>query len=273
MRLIPAVMLVFFCLSISYAQESNLPDVLKPDQAAVAEARRLGVGVFKILPRGMFSAESNSYKDEDDPIGIREGGAYYSFTTGSHSYNKIPQIGYESGRLFVGFYGYGYGFITDLSDLPLSMLDEESPELRTLLKYAPPSLDKEIRIEQRNSGGMRGLPAILGHTYALRALSYNEADTAAVFNIYGREEDGSLTIFWKKIADFPKPLALYQTDQELQQKVQEILSANGYSSVDLSIKDNVIVLSGTAPRGAMSKINWLLRDVQTRGYQNSVREQ
>jgi hypothetical protein len=77
---------VVFLFSMTVAQKSDLPDVLKPDDASIAEARRLGVNVFKILPRRMFEAkEFNSYKDEENPIGIRGGGAYYSFTTESHS--------------------------------------------------------------------------------------------------------------------------------------------------------------------------------------------
>ena len=64
----------------------------------------------------------------------------------------------------------------------------------------------EIRKEQRKFLEYhRSLPAIIGHTYALRAINYKKADTFVVFNILTRNGDGSLTVYWKKIEEFPTP--------------------------------------------------------------------
>jgi hypothetical protein len=49
-------------------------------------------------------------------------------------------------------------------------------------------------------------PAIVGHTYLLRAISYGEADTLVAFQIHRRETDKSLIIFWKALESFEKPL-------------------------------------------------------------------
>jgi hypothetical protein len=252
------------------AQSTKVPEILTPDAYLRSQAETDGFTVFKLVPRGMFKDPEGSYADRDNPIGIRGGGAYYSFTTGSHSYNKVPQIGYENCRLSVGFYGFNYGTITDLGPVPLSALSSESTELAPFLRYVPARFEKEIRKEAM--AYQRSVPAVTGHTYALRAISYDEADTVVVFNISNMEQNGSLTILWKKIADLPKPIALYQTDEELAEKVRGILNENGYSDVELAVKDNLIILSGTSPKGSINKMFQLLREVRNRGFQTSVRE-
>src|SRR5690349_9642460 len=49
-------------------------------------------GIARLLPRGKYG----------DKLSIREGGAYYSFTKLSNSYNEDPQIGLEQGMLSTG---------------------------------------------------------------------------------------------------------------------------------------------------------------------------
>src|SRR5512142_414507 len=103
MRIIPLCVLFVVLSSLTLAQSEKLPDILKPDPASESEAQQIGANLFKLVPRGMFPQPANSYKDEDNPIGIREGGAYYSFSTGLHSYNKVPEIGLDQGNLSSGF--------------------------------------------------------------------------------------------------------------------------------------------------------------------------
>jgi hypothetical protein len=49
-------------------------------------------------------------------------------------------------------------------------------------------------------------PVTVGHTYVLRAISYDEADTLVAFKVHRKDTDGSLIIFWKPIKNYEKPL-------------------------------------------------------------------
>lgn len=249
MKRFPVVVFLFLLSSLVFGQTNRLPEILVPSEYAQAEANRLDAQVFKILPRGMFQGPFNAYKDEENPLGIREGGAYYSFTTGQHSYNKIPQIGLEQGNLKVGFYGANYGMIASLGRYSFSDVGLETPELAFLSTYKPPKLEKEIRAEAMSfhNNPVKGLlfsrnvPAILGNTYLLRAISFGEADVLVGFNVLQVDEDGSMTIIWKKLADFGKPIMLYVPDDELKASVDRIIAANGIQGLVVDVKDNTLI--------------------------------
>lgn len=177
--------------------------VLLPDLKNSARAEKQGFNIFRIMPR-----ESYDYK-----LTIQGGGSYYSFTTRSHDYQKIAQIGLEQNNLKVGFAGADYGFIVDLGELPLSDISRETPELAFLLTYKPPAVEADVRIEARKAHGFqlngldykRSLPAVISHTYILRAISFDDADVLVALRIVQKDSDGSLIIDWKFIENFEKP--------------------------------------------------------------------
>lgn len=179
--------------------------ILSPDKRDLESAAREKVGVFRLLPRETYDKGFFS---------VRGGGAYYSFSKESHSYNEIPQIGLEQNFLQVGFYGANYGLLADLGEIPLSDVSRDHKAAGFLLNYEPKKNEPEARAEYRKIG--RGVeadglqyhqrrPAISGHTYILRAISYDEADTLVAFRIKRRDADGSLVIFWKLLENFEKP--------------------------------------------------------------------
>src|SRR4051812_11937647 len=93
MKFIFSMSLIVLISSVAFAQEEKLPNILKPDADLTILATSADEKIFKLLPRGMFADGKGLLDDEgSNPLGIRGGGAYYSFTTDSHSYNKIPQI-------------------------------------------------------------------------------------------------------------------------------------------------------------------------------------
>src|SRR5688572_25784819 len=91
---------VLLCCSIAFSQEltrerkSQKIEVLNnqiqaleqgvilPDEKDLREAQKLGLEVFRILPREKY----------DRKLTVQGGGSYYSFTTKSHDYQKIAQI-------------------------------------------------------------------------------------------------------------------------------------------------------------------------------------
>lgn len=249
--LLAAIFAAMSCSTAAFAQDAKLPNVLQPDAESVAAADRSGFGVFKLLPRGMF--DSQSYKDEENPTGIRGGGAYYSFTNRVHSYNKVAQIELQDGNLMVGFAGADYGFIRDLGSGKLAEIPLDSEVLKFLAEYKPPTLHDEIRKEKKKSSNYetdsgkfsRSVPAVAGHVYALRAISFGDADILVAFQVMSAGKDGSLTIVWKRIKEFEIPKLLYQADETLRAKVEPVLRDPRFQEVTATIGDDQVTLSGT----------------------------
>ena len=179
-------------------------DILLPDAKDSEQARLQGFGVFRIMPREIY----------DHKLTVQGGGSYYSFTTKSHDYQKIAQIGLEQNSLKVGFAGADYGFIADLGEMPLTDITKETPEAYFPANYKPPTNEREVRAEARKAWNYQvngltyksNIPALVGHSYVLRAISFNDADVLVAFNIHRKDTDGSLIIFWKLLEDFEKPL-------------------------------------------------------------------
>jgi hypothetical protein len=178
-------------------------DLLLPSPGDIKEAETSGLKVFRLNPREIYGR-----------IAVpSEGGSFYSFTTGSHDYQQVAQILLEQKGLSTGFAGANYGLMADLGDIPLSDVSENIREVNFLLRYKAPTNILEARTEQRKRGDYREdgmtfrgyLPAALGHTFVLRAIDFGRADTLVTFKLIRKDTDGSLIIFWRSLADFPKP--------------------------------------------------------------------
>src|SRR6185503_2364467 len=87
------------------------------DRAAYADfLKQTDTGLMRILPR-----ETYGY----DVVGMRGGGAYYSFTKRNHEYSNTSDISLEQGQLQSGFAGANYGMLTTLGDVPLENVSLE----------------------------------------------------------------------------------------------------------------------------------------------------
>jgi len=179
-------------------------ELLQPDPADLKDAESQDLKAFRLMPREIFS------RPITEPS---EGGSFYSFTTGSHDYQKIAQIMLEHNNLGIGFAGYNYGFIADLKNIGFSEVRPEIPEYDFLLKYTAPKNIVDARKEQGKAYDYKvdgftlksRFPAVVGHTHLLRAISYEKADILVAFKIIRKDADGSLIIYWKQLADFGKP--------------------------------------------------------------------
>ncbi len=179
-------------------------DVLLPNAKDLKQAEKEGVEVFRLMPREKY----------DHKFTVQGGGAYYSFTTKSHDYRKIAQIGLDQNYLSVGFAGADYGFIADLGSVALADVTKETGEINFLVNYKPPTEEKEVRIEQRkayeydtgNATFRSRVPVSIGHSYALRIIDFDRADVLVAFKIYRKDIDGSLIVFWKLLENFEKPI-------------------------------------------------------------------
>jgi hypothetical protein len=242
--------------------------ILAADKADMDFAKSSGFGVFRILPRETYGNNWSS---------IRGGGAYYSFSKKSHNYDEAPQIELQLNSFSVGFSGADYGFISDLGETKLATVDNGFEAVRILSEYKPPSLESLARTERNNSSILqnsnvkfqRNLPAIVGHTYVLRAISFERADALVAFTIDRKDSDGSLIIFWKMIQQFEKTTLLRQSDNDLSEKIQKTFQENKVSDVTYEVNQGIVSLNGnllrlneaikliypSGPRGFVLKFN------------------
>ncbi len=153
------VVFLFFFVSIAAAQELTREqkvqkfeelnsqiktlgdDIIAPSAKDLKQAQKEGFNVVRLLPRERY----------DHKLTVQGGGSYYSFTTGSHDYQKIAQVGLEQNNLKVGFAGVDYGFIADLSEMPLTDITEETAEMNFLINYKPPTNEADVRVEARKA--------------------------------------------------------------------------------------------------------------------------
>lgn len=260
-------------------------DVLLPDVKDLEQARKGGVEVFRLMPRELY----------DHKLTVQGGGAFYSFTTKSHDYQKISQIGLEQNFLKVGFSGADYGFIVDLGNILLADVNVESSEINFLYNYKPPTIEPEVRVEQRKSYNYETenvtyrsrVPVNLGHTYALRAISFGQADTLVAFKIYRKDTDGSLIIFWKLLENFDKPILIRNqqavlTDNarfistsfsgSLAARIEEGLRKRGFNDVKVREEGRMIVLRGTVPKGKLAEVVQYAQEINKGPVKNEITE-
>jgi hypothetical protein len=166
--------------------------------------RQPDTGLARLMPRERYS----------EKLMVREGGAYYSFTRLSNSYDSDPQIGFEQGRLSTGFAGANLGFLVELGDIPIEEVGLAHPAVRYLAAFAAPTVEPEAREQQRKTSGGFSIAdhicrssqrASVGRTYLLRSVSYATSDVLVAFSVARQDTDGSLILVWKKLKQFSTP--------------------------------------------------------------------
>lgn len=139
-------------------------------------------------------------------LGIRCGGAYYSFATRSHSYDDHPDVALESDHFASGFYGGVVGLVLALGDTPLASLGERPPA--TLAGDRFDAWDhmwrattgrqedaEAFRQRAERLGIASRAPAHPGHTYLLRRTGQDEHDVLVAFRSLGHDEHGHTLAF------------------------------------------------------------------------------
>jgi hypothetical protein len=262
-------------------------DVILPSAKDLEQAQKQGFNVFRIMPREIY----------DGDLTIRGGAAYYSFTKKEHSYNSIPQIELSQKSLSVGFAGADYGFIANLGEISLAGVSKETLEVNFLANYKPPTNEPEVRLEKLktrdyNVDGIiykRNLPAIVGHAYVLRAISFDDADILVAFRIHRKDTDGSLIIFWKLLETFEIPhLERNETtinvpqvspnevgvlDYVMTQALQSAFEQKGFKDISAEATTTEVTLRGTVPKGKMVEAVRITHETAKRKIKNQLTEQ
>lgn len=175
-------------------------DILRLAKADLDAACEQGVRAIRILPREKY----------DNVLTVRGGGAYYSFARLTHEYGYGSDIELQQGHLSVGFAGADYGFIVDLGEVELNAMVRSLPMVQFLSEYKPPRGETAIRVEAQRANNFeangttykRRVPAIVGHTYALRSINFTSSDVLVAFKVVRQDSDGSLVVFWDLLQNF-----------------------------------------------------------------------
>jgi hypothetical protein len=211
----------------------------------------MGGEVFKLLP----------YRFRD-PSGLNH---YYHPYQASFSFKNRShgpgQITYLDGEFRTGGFGADFGFFADLGERDLREIDRTSVEAAYFLSYKPPTFDPDIlseieRLKDAMIDGVRLTRRVqvqYGHTYLLRSINFDSisrstdldgSDIAVVLQILESSPEGSITILWKKLAVFPRPLRMHMPDEEYQKKVDALIVELKLQRLRVRISDNCLVKIG-----------------------------
>jgi hypothetical protein len=110
-----------------------------------------------------------------------------------------------------------FGFIVRLGKVPLEKVTIDHKGVKFLGDIAAPSTTAEARatfaripnaIGVRKDGYLYNneeTPVSVNHTYALRSIRPGGSDVLVAFRVVRKEKDGSYTILWKRLREFPTP--------------------------------------------------------------------
>jgi hypothetical protein len=148
----------------------------------------------------------------------------YSFSKRKHGFalngwRTEPNQGWAEVRLKDGILQTGImeesiGLMVRLGDVPLESVTPRTKGVDELDDYVPPANHAEARtMFEASIRGIKvgdflyssSIPGTSNTTYALRSVMNRRADILVGLRLVRKDADGSITILWKKLKDYPKP--------------------------------------------------------------------
>jgi len=195
----------------------------KEDRLAFAAFLRTpNTGLIRLL-------QIEKVRSRHGPTAIPGGGAYYSFANLTHFLKYGSDIRLNGEQLSVGSVT-GYGFLTNLGDVPLEKVSLTDPRAGFIASYEPAITLLQARAEMvraRQTVTIEGncyqatVPVELNSTYLVRSINYGKplfgpnsssrsgntrsADVLVAFRVVRKDVDGSLIIVWKLLKKYPEP--------------------------------------------------------------------
>ena len=213
-------------------------DVIAPDprlEAEYAEFLKLPeTGIFRLVPDAGCAPNSKVVSAREDCLKYSMPGAgnSFSFRTENYRIRRLADVTYDGSNLNVTGV-FMHGFMTKLGDISIGSVTLDSPGMKFIADFKPSTsaadvahIDAAFRtgIEVRGYRYAMGLPAEPGATYAYRGVAYrgkvvrvaagvryNELDydkredVIVAFRVVERSEDGSITIVWRRLAEYDAP--------------------------------------------------------------------
>jgi hypothetical protein len=220
------------------AEQKKLLAGSAEDQAKYANfLKQSDTGMFRLLPRVDYETSLTvSAQTPEQSLPIRGGGAYYSFGRKTHIFGAWSDICLQDKILFTQVANPTIGLFTVIGDVPLESVTPQSPGVDFLTKMTIPTLVSEASAQvKRNDRGfqegefsyrsaVRVFPDL---TYVLRSVGYKRpdflmvvpgtsvtissanvyqgADLLIAFRIIRQEENGAVTILWKRLKKASAP--------------------------------------------------------------------
>ncbi len=214
-------------LIIEYEPNNSEKQLLAPsveDQQQFAEfLQRPDTGLIKMFPPGRRRVISVGELATGRRPGFGGYASLYSFSKEKHG-NGLngyvdPRLGWAelrllNGRFVTGFTGESLGVLVALGDVDLNSVTPENYGVTGLANIIPPAdFFEAATLSRRNRAGFAlerfrygsSLPVADNTTYVLRSTSNKRADVLVAFRVIRVEENGSVTLVWRKLKVYPKP--------------------------------------------------------------------
>jgi hypothetical protein len=194
------------------------------DEEQFAEFLRLpDTGLIKMFPPGRRRVVSSADLTSGRRPGFGFYASLYSFSrekhgNGLHGYVD-PRLGWAelrllNGRFVTGVTGESLGVLVALGNVPLETVTPDTYGVTGLTNIIPPADYYEAAsLSRRNRAGFAlerfrygsSLPVSSNMTYVLRSTSNKRADVLVGFRVVRLNENGSITLIWRKLKVYPKP--------------------------------------------------------------------
>jgi len=214
-------------LIIEYEPNNSEKQLLAPsveDQQQFAEfLQRPDTGLIKMFPPGRRRVISVGELASGRRPGFGGYASLYSFSKEKHG-NGLngyvdARLGWAelrllNGRFVTGFTGESLGVFVALGDVDLDSVTPATYGVTGLANIIPPAdFFEAATLSRRNRAGFAlerfrygsSLPVADNTTYVLRSTSNKRADVLVAFRVIRVEENGSVTLVWRKLKVYPKP--------------------------------------------------------------------
>ena len=212
---------------VEYQPTKSEKKLLAPaaeDLQTFAELIRLpDSGLIRIFPAGPWRVVSVDQLESKQTPEFVYFASRYSFTKAKHGHALQgyvdpglgwAEIKFENEMLTAGFTRSSVGLLVSLGDVPLQTITETTPAVSAIADFPGPRDYLEERnyiLTCRQGFKLNGfvyrssLPATVNNTYALRSINNKRADILVALRIVRANENGSLTLLWKKLKVNQKP--------------------------------------------------------------------
>ena len=200
--------------------------------------KKPNTGLARIMPANQQNKSIPSGGTPYSFLFTRGGGSFFQFKDRSHFHGFGSDIAYrtflkEDGSIDYGYFRAGFvnsqiAFMGELGLMNISKINLKHPLIEFARSYRPPTKKEdwaaeddqfgedlvktfnpfETGIEQKLKDQEKAnvtprVPALVGATYVVRSMIFENYDTVTVFQVVRKDEiDGSLVIAWEILDDF-----------------------------------------------------------------------
>jgi hypothetical protein len=180
-------------------------------------------GLIKIFPENRRGVVSVQQLERAQSPGFINFASTYSFTKTKHGQSLQgyvdPGLGwgeikFDADALTTAFTRSSIGLLVSLGDVPLEKITVATAGAAAIADFKPPrdfTEERQFIRACREGFQFKGfvyrasLPATVNNTYVLRSINNERADIFVALRIIREDEDGSLTMLWRKLKTNPKP--------------------------------------------------------------------